>query len=117
MFMISVSIIVCVNEEQKMKAIALEWEETERGWGTRPDGISIHTTSEEADRYVQAYNDCLHKECPAEYDRPTTGKKIKVEVCDELAKRITGDKQSCRLYRHNYTVEKTANNEVILTLK
>lgn len=117
MFMISVSIIVCVNEEQKMKAIALEWEETERGWGTRPDGISIHTTSEEADRYVQAYNDCLHKECPAEYDRPTTGKKIKVEVCDKIAERITVDKKSCRLYRGSYNVEKTVNNEVIITLK
>ena len=100
-----------------MKAICLGWEESEAGWGTRPDGISIHTTSEEADRYVQAYNDCLHKECPAEYDRPTTGKKIKVEVCDELAKRITGDKQSCRLYRHNYTVVSTVNKEVIVTLK
>lgn len=100
-----------------MKAIALEWEESERGWGTRPDGISIHTTSEEADRYVQAYNDNLPKECPAEYERPTTGNKIKVEVCDKIAERITGDKQSCRLYRHNYTVEKTADNEVIITLK
>lgn len=49
MIMKLVLIIVCANEEQKMKAIALGWEESERGWGTHPDGISIHTTSEECD--------------------------------------------------------------------
>ena len=100
-----------------MKAICLGWEESEAGWGTRPDGIRIHTTSEECDRFVKAYNDSLPDEVQHEYERPTTGNKIKVTICDELAKRITCDKQSCRLYRHNYTVEKTADNEVIITLK
>jgi hypothetical protein len=29
-----------------------EWEESERGWGTRPDGYSIHLSEKAADDYV-----------------------------------------------------------------
>jgi len=32
-----------------------EWEESERGWGVRPDGYSLHLTSEQAKTYVDEY--------------------------------------------------------------
>ena len=47
-FMILVSIIVCVNEEQKMKAICLGWEESEAGWGT----AHVQTIEKTADNEV-----------------------------------------------------------------
>lgn len=32
--------------------IVQKWEESERGWGTRPDGYSIHKSAEDLRRYL-----------------------------------------------------------------
>lgn len=32
------------------------WTEYERGWGNRPDGISVHLTLEDRDKFVTGYN-------------------------------------------------------------
>lgn len=35
--------------------VAQDWEESERGWGTRPDGYTLHLTVDDRDAYVKAY--------------------------------------------------------------
>jgi hypothetical protein len=46
------------------------WLESERGWGVRPDGYSIHPSVEALKEFVAKYNETLPKEVPDEYSRP-----------------------------------------------
>lgn len=53
-----------------------KWEETERGWGTRPDGYTLHLTKACITGFVQAIRDNEAKlgygshNVPDEYSRP-----------------------------------------------
>lgn len=50
------------------------WEESERGWGVRPDGYSIHRTQADRAAYVEGYmtrqQAWLGDAVPDEYTRP-----------------------------------------------
>jgi hypothetical protein len=49
------------------------WEESEQGWGVRPDGYSLHLTEADAQAFIDAYWKEQHKrepEVPHEYSRP-----------------------------------------------
>lgn len=61
----------------------IEWEESERGWGVRPDGYSFHRTNEEAEQYVKDFIARQPKEVPDEYSRPS-GKQKLIEVSEGL---------------------------------
>lgn len=54
-----------------MNKISMQlWEESERGFGTRPDGCSLHVDSSELSRYVDSvYEQRLGLEVPNEYER------------------------------------------------
>src|SRR5687768_1019704 len=53
-----------------LTAICLPWEESERGWGVRPDGYSLHLTIVDVERYIKKYWDSMPNEVPDEYSRP-----------------------------------------------
>ena len=84
----------------------LNWEETERGWGTRPGGCSLHLSEEDSKRFVQAYWDGMPDSVPDEYSRPTStpshlfGKTVKAYVSNRLYKQIKASKRGIRLWRH-----------------
>lgn len=65
------------------------WEESERGWGTRPDGFTIHTSLKQLNEYITWYNKTFNNLSfvPDEYTR-ICGDPVKVEVSDELFERI-----------------------------
>ncbi len=50
--------------------VVQKWEESEAGWGTRPDGYSLHRTEEDRLAFVTAYWDSMPDRPPAEYSRP-----------------------------------------------
>jgi hypothetical protein len=52
------------------KVIVQKWEESERGWGTRPDGYSLHLTEEDRVLYIKKYWNSMPDKAPAEYSRP-----------------------------------------------
>ena len=52
------------------EVICQGWEESERGWGQRPDGYSLHLTEEDRASYIKAYWDSMPDKAPAEYERP-----------------------------------------------
>lgn len=84
-------------------AYAFQWEESERGWGVRPDGISLHTSEQDAkdfvDEHFNRYRGRYGDTVPDEYDRPSTEKPFQIEVLDkELYERLEKEK-SVRLYR------------------
>lgn len=59
------------KEQVEMAPVIVQlWEESERGWGVRPDGYSLHLT--EADRvlFVSTQRASLPDAVPDEYSRP-----------------------------------------------
>ena len=53
----------------------MPWEESERGWGVRPDGYSLHLTEEAYREYLDKHWAFYHSQygnsVPHEYDRPS----------------------------------------------
>ena len=73
------------------KVILQLWEESERGWGVRPDGCSLHIDDVERDLYLKTvYND-RGDEVPYEYDR-IVGGPICAFVDDNLFKSLSEEK-------------------------
>ncbi len=54
------------------EAFCQKWEESEEGWGVRPDGFSLHISIEGVKRYIAEYwNTLPNEEVPREYSRPS----------------------------------------------
>lgn len=74
-----------------------EWEESERSWGTRPDGWSLHLTRNHRDAYVKKHNEDQHKffvsqgmsndAVPDEYTR-VCGEPVLVNVTKSIYDRV-----------------------------
>ena len=52
------------------KVIRQYWIESERGWGIRPDGYTLHLTLLDRKQFVAAYWARMPDEVPDEYSRP-----------------------------------------------
>lgn len=69
-----------------MKAVyAINWTEYERGWGSRPDGHTLHISLEEAHNYIKNYGRDQRESyfyVPEIYSAP--GDPKLVEVSDEV---------------------------------
>lgn len=79
-----------MGQRETQKTVFIQnWEESERGWGTRPDGFTVHTSFQQLTDYVSWYNKTFNNlsEAPDEYTR-TSGKPIEVEVSKELFEKI-----------------------------
>lgn len=71
-----------------------QWEESERGWGCRPDGFTAHLKKEDIEKYLSAmraeekklYGDTV----PDEYSRPC-GEPFEHELSAEAVKKIKGN--------------------------
>lgn len=50
--------------------VCQKWEESERGWGQRPDGYSLHVSEADRAEYVRAYWARMPAAVPHEYSRP-----------------------------------------------
>ncbi len=88
------------TEQQNSKledAVYLSWEESERNWGVRPDGFSLHLTEEDCKSYVRKYWSEMPNEVPDEYSRPA-GRSAKVKVSKELYRRIGKGKSGIRYF-------------------
>lgn len=68
------------------------WEESERGWGCRPDGFTLHLTREDRDAFVEAFwkrqKEQLGASTPDEYTR-TSGDPYKCPVNEAILAQIT----------------------------
>ncbi len=53
------------------EVIVQKWEESEQGWGIRPDGYSLHLTEEDRKAFVTAYWATLPDEAPYCYSSPS----------------------------------------------
>ena len=77
------------------------WEESERGWGVRPDGCSIHLTLSNRNEYVsEIYGGRRLGNVPDEYER-VVGNPLSVFISDEVLKE-TNIKGYLRLMEHEF---------------
>lgn len=60
------------SKESKIPVIAQKWEESELGFGIRPDGYSLHLTHEDRNAYVEEYWAAMPEKLPNTYSRPVT---------------------------------------------
>ena len=51
---------------------AVPWFESERGWGIRSDGYSLHESKTDVMSYIRDYWDSMPDMSPDEYSRPKT---------------------------------------------
>lgn len=79
------------------QAICQKWEESERGWGTRPDGFSLHISFEALRNYVQDHWDSLPDQAPDEYSRPC-GTPYPVGVSNGVMAQIEEAGEGLRFY-------------------
>ena len=52
------------------QVVAQKWVESERGWGVRPDGYTLHITSADRDQYIRQYWNQMPDATPEIYSRP-----------------------------------------------
>lgn len=52
------------------KVVVQKWEESERGWGTRPDGFTMHLTDNDRQTFIDEYWSKMPDKIPDEYSRP-----------------------------------------------
>jgi hypothetical protein len=73
--------------------IAQDWEESERGWGTRPDGFTLHLTAEACKAYVKDYYLKYNNKAvtPDEYTR-TCGDPRPIDVNATIYKKLVKHK-------------------------
>ena len=82
------------------KIILQIWEESERGWGTRPDGCSMHADSKERENYIQIVYESRKSDTsiPHEYDR-IVGEGVEAFIEDALFELVQKEK-SVRLTQY-----------------
>ena len=64
--------------EKPKPVIAQEWEESERGWGVRPDGLSLHLNDHDRVQFIKRQQERQRRyfeelgitDTPDEYTRP-----------------------------------------------
>lgn len=85
-----------------MKKLYLQyWEESERGWGVRPDGCSLHLEQSDHNKFIESvYSDRSESSVPDEYDR-VVGGLIDVYVSKTLYNEIVKNGGSLRLMEYN----------------
>ena len=98
------------KEESKLPklryAVLDTWTESERGWGTRPDGATLHLTMEDYKKYVEEYWGRMPKEIPDEYSRPD-GSPRNVVISDELYQKVVASKNGIPLWQGEYSKMKS----------
>ena len=80
------------------KVILQLWEESERGWGTRPDGCSLHIDLKSQSEFIkESYKD-RGDDVPDEYER-VVGDPIEAFLDDALFSIVERDK-TVRLFEN-----------------
>ena len=87
-------------ENKKLQEIVyVDWTESERGWGLRPDGCSLHLNEHEYELFLRDYNRSLPEDVPDEYS--FTNKPVVAYSSNSLVEKIKTSEHGLRLYGSN----------------
>ncbi len=76
-----------MTESKTFRVLCQKWEESERGWGTRPDGYSLHLSVADKDAFIRKYWDGMPDSVSDEYSRPD-GTPYWCEVAEVVYKKV-----------------------------
>jgi hypothetical protein len=97
-----------------MNTVLLEtWTESERGWGQRSDGCSLHKNKDDYQKYVEKYWEGMPSETPDEYSRPDKNLR-EVVVSDELFEQVSSSDNGIRLWQSEFR-SKREKHEILFT--
>lgn len=95
--------------------VYVSWEESERGWGIRPDGCSLHLTEEDFRKYEKWYWESMEEtygdKAPDEYSRPA-GRPVTAYASKKLYEEIKKSKDGLYLTQ-DAEGEATKSNDLI----
>lgn len=83
------------------RVLCQKWEESERGWGARPDGYSLHLNDADREQYIKEYWSGMPDEVPDEYSRPC-GTAYWCEVDQKMHDEILKSTNGIREFRNSY---------------
>ena len=84
-----------ITKVKPKSVIKQKWEETEKGWGVRPDGYSLHLNKEDRDQYIKDYWEPMPESTPDEYSRPSGDGTI-VDIDEDQYKELLTSKNGIR---------------------
>lgn len=99
------TLIEVLKEPERQDTYVVQlWEESERGWGVRPDGWSVHLSFEDCTAYIKDYTKDRTGPAPAEYDRPRGHPYVVSgsDLSDERIAAIHASPHGVRYYDNNY---------------
>ncbi|MBI4095587.1 MAG: hypothetical protein HY438_01865 [DPANN group archaeon] len=76
--------------------VKLDWQESERDWGIRPDGYSLHKSIADSEAFVKEYWKGMPDKAPDEYSRP--GQPYIFEVDAKTYRQISASKNGIRVW-------------------
>jgi hypothetical protein len=85
------------EENVMLEVIVQKWEESEAGWGTRPDGYSLHLTDNDRKKFVKEYLKSMHGSASHEYSR-LDGTAYIAFVDDEIYEKVKASKNGIRCF-------------------
>jgi hypothetical protein len=80
-----------VIEDGSNYVLVQKWDESERGWGVRPDGFSLHLDKNDLTAYIKRHWDGMPDLPPPEYSRPS-GVPYMTGVSDAVVAQIRATK-------------------------
>jgi len=87
---------------KKHTVVCQEWLESERGWGQRPDGASLHLTESNRKEFVKEYWDRMPDgPAPDEYSREDGQPKL-IDVTDEVYEKVKSSKNGVWFLQCDY---------------
>ena len=90
--------MAATREDKNLYTIVVQkWEESERGWGTRPDGYSLHLSEENRKQFIEKYWDGMPDAVPDEYSRPD-GTSYLCDVDEKIFDAVKKSKNGIRYY-------------------
>lgn len=94
------------SRAQTYPVVVQEWEESEAGWGVRPDGATLHLTEASRASYVSDYWEREKKNNPSgavphEYTR-TSGRPQVIDVDKATYDKVKGTKNGLMLWESEY---------------
>ena len=70
-----------------MEVLLQYWEESERGWGVRPDGCSLHINKDSYESYINSVYENRTDIVPDEYER-VIGSYINIIVSESIYNKV-----------------------------
>jgi len=86
-----------VDEVFELEVVCQKWLESERDWGIRPDGYSLHLNEDDLAAYVRDYWESMPQEVPDEYSRPD-GTPYRCKVSPAVYEKVTNSHNGTRFY-------------------